>query len=137
MFLANSKNLALVSELPAFKTFAYDKIPSGDKSEYYKFRDEVGRVTDTVNLLINRQDTEGLIKYLEEDENAKLYILGQSVRAVQTQLSDTRALKRIINEDKSISPEEKTRLVNEIDKLDNDIIRIINIPYIKKNILGR
>lgn len=124
-------------ELPAFKTFAYDKIPSGDKSEYYKFRDEVGRVTDTVNLLINRQDTEGLIKYLEEDENAKLYILGQSVRAVQTQLSDTRALKRIINEDKSISPEEKTRLVNEIDKLNNDIIRIINIPYIKKNILGR
>ena len=124
-------------ELPAFKTFAYDKIPSGDKSEYYKFRDEVGRVTDTVNLLINRQDTEGLIKYLEEDENAKLYILGESVRAVQTQLSDTRALKRIINEDKSISPEEKTRLVNEIDSLNNDIIRIINIPYIKKNILGR
>ena len=124
-------------ELPAFKTFSYDKIPSGDKSEYYKFRDEAGRVTDTVNLLINRQDAEGLIKYLEEDENAKLYILGQSVRAVQTQLSDTRALKRIINEDKEISPEEKTRLVNEIDSLDNDIIRIINIPYIKKNILGR
>ena len=124
-------------ELPAFKTFSYDKIPSGDKSEYYKFRDEVGRVTDTVNLLINRQDFEGLIRLLEENENLKLYILGQSVRAVQTQLSDTRALKRIINEDRALPPAEKTRLVNEIDKLDNDMIRIINIPYIKKNILGR
>jgi len=124
-------------ELPAFKTFSYDKIPSGDKSEYYKFRDEQARVTDTVNLLINRQDFEGLIRLLEEDENLKLYILGESVRAVQTQLSDTRALKRIINEDRTLPSAEKTRLVNEIDKLDNDIIRIINIPYIKKNILGR
>ena len=124
-------------ELPAFKTFTYDKIPSGDKTEYYKFRDEIARVTDTVNLLINRQDAEALIKYLEEDENAKLFILGQSVRAVQQQLSQTRALKRVVNGDASISARDKTELTNMFDKLDNDMIQIINVPYIKKNILDR
>ena len=124
-------------ELQAFKTFTYDKIPSGDKTEYYKFRDEIARVTDTVNLLINRQDAEALIKYLEEDENAKLFILGQSVRAVQQQLSQTRALKRVVNGDASISARDKTELTNMFDKLDNDMIQIINVPYIKKNILDR
>jgi len=135
-------------ELPGFKTFMYDKIPSGDKTEYYKFRDEVGRVVDTVNLLYNRGDLEGIKKYLDEDDNAQLYALQSSINNVTKQLSETRALKRLINEDKSISPEEKTRRINELDMLDNELVRtlgltgedkidIYNIPYIKKNILGR
>ena len=126
----------------------YDKIPSGDKTEYYKFRDEVGRVVDTVNLLYNRGDLEGIKKYLDEDDNAQLYVLQSSINNVNKQLSETRAIKRLINEDKSISSTEKTRLINELDMLDIYLVKNLgltgeeqiykyNIPYIKKNILGR
>ena len=108
----------------------------------------MGRVVDTVNLLYNRGDLEGIKKYLDEDDNAQLYVLQSSINNVNKQLSETRAIKRLINEDKSISPTEKTRLINELDMLDIYLVRNLgltgeeqiykyNIPYIKKNILGR
>ena len=124
-------------EYPIVKTFSYDKIPSGQKSEYYEFRDEIDRVTDTVNILINRMEPEKLIEYLEKNNNLKLYALGQSVRAVQNALSTTRSAKKIIDNDKDLSPEEKRDKRNNLDMLDNDLISIINIPWIKKNILER
>ena len=126
-----------VYEMPFVKTFMYDKIPSLYKTQFYELRDDVDRAAADLKGYVDSNDVEKIIAFTQDNERVQLYNIKKTINYMERQLSYSRKLKQAIAQDPTISPEEKMRLRNLIDARDNEFIESINIPNIRKNILGR
>jgi hypothetical protein len=124
-----------VYEMPGFKTFMYDKIPGGYKEQYYDLRDRVTEVNATINGMIADGRVDELMPYLTDEKLSK-YALVKTINKIDQQMEDFRALRKLVAGDKSISGEEKRRIIDEIEQSENEMLRFYNIPAMRKEIAG-
>jgi len=124
-----------VYEMPGFKTFMYDKIPGGYKEQYYDLRDKVTEVNATVNGMVADGRVDELMPYLT-DEKLNKYALVQTINEIDQQMEDFRALRKLVAGDKSMGGEEKRRVIDEIERTENEMLKFYNIPAMRKNIAG-
>lgn len=124
-----------VYELPGFKTFMYDKIPGGYKEQYYDLRDKVTEVNATINGMIADGRTDELMPYLSDEKLSK-YALVQTMNEIDQQMEDFRALRKLVAGDKSMGGEEKRKIIDDIDRTENELLKFYNIPAMRKNIAG-
>jgi hypothetical protein len=122
-------------ELPGFKTFMYDKIPGGYKEQYYDLRTKVTEVNATINGMIADGRVDELMPYLT-DEKLNKYALVQTINEIDQQMEDFRALRKLVAGDKSMGGEEKRRVIDDIDRTENELLKFYNIPAMRKNIAG-
>jgi hypothetical protein len=119
-------------ELPGFKTFMYDRVPGGYKEQYYNFREDIDRVTSTVNTFRARGQIDELVKYLESDKNLMLYSLGAMVSTVDQQFESIRALKKIVSNDPNMSGADKKNVLEDLERTENEILKGLNTPFMRK-----
>jgi hypothetical protein len=124
-----------VYEMPGFKTFMYDKIPGGYKEQYYDLRDKVTEVNATINGMIADGREDELMPYLT-DEKLNKYALVQTINEIDQQMEDFRALRKLVAGDKSMGGEEKRRVIDDIDRTENELLKFYNVPAMRKNIAG-
>jgi hypothetical protein len=122
-------------ELPAFKTFMYDKIPGGYKEQYYDLREKVEQVVYTMNGLKAQGRAEELEAYLTDDR-INLLALRQSMNRIDQQLEKLRAFRKVISNDPGLSGAEKKDQLDEIERTENELLRAYNIPALRKEVAG-
>lgn len=121
-----------IYELPFFKTFMYDQVPSGYKQEFYAFRDEASRVVDTVNGLKARGQIDELAKYLDDPQKLGLYMFKSTINKMEQRLEDIRAYKKLISGDKTMSSAEKKDILEQFEVAESELIRIMNVPAMRR-----
>jgi hypothetical protein len=113
----------------------YDKIPGGYKEQYYDLRDKVTEVNATINGMIADGREDELMPYLT-DEKLNKYALVQTINEIDQQMEDFRALRKLVAGDKSMGGEEKRRVIDDIDRTENELLKFYNVPAMRKNIAG-
>jgi hypothetical protein len=116
---------------PQFSTFMYDPTGRGFKSDFYKFREEVDKVTDTVNMMKREGKAEELADYLTE-EKATRYALRGMVSKVEDQLSKLRNYRKIIAADTSLSPAERREITRDILDQERELVKAYDIKELRK-----
>ena len=112
-----------MQQFPLMKRFFGTKEGSGVTQDFYEIDREVNRVVQTLNSLKKQGKAEELQAYLMGREG--LYSLKSHVNRLSKTLSENRKRREaIIRMD--IDPEEKRKLVDEINAYNNDFIA----PYI-------
>jgi hypothetical protein len=130
--LANPDRLSKpIYRLPQISTFMYDPTGRGLKSNFYDFREDVAEVRDTINMLSREGRFEELEKYVTPERLEK-YAFKGIVGKIEKQISELRKYRKIISSDTQMSPEERRRLVNEIDEFERQILRAYDIPNLRK-----
>ena len=122
-----------VYEMPLMKTFMYDKIPGGYKEQYYSLREKVDRVNTTVNALKAQGRADEIEEYLS-DENLQLYALRTTMNKIDSHMEKSRAFKKIIMGDKSLTSAEKRDLIDEVDRNDNEMLSAYNLPGLRQSL---
>ena len=112
-----------MQQFPLMKRFFGTKEGSGVTQDFYEINREVNRVVQTLNSLKKDGKTEELQAFLMGREG--LYSLRPHVNMLSKKLTDNRNKKEAIMR-LDIDPEEKRKLVDEIDAYNNDYIA----PYI-------
>jgi hypothetical protein len=116
---------------PQVSTFMYDPTGRGFKSDFYKFREEVDKVTDTVNMMKREGKAEELADYLTE-EKATRYAMRGMVSRVEDQLSKLRNYRKIIASDTSLSPAERREMTREILDQERELVKAYDIKELRK-----
>jgi hypothetical protein len=124
-----------VYEMPGFKTFMYDKVPGGYKEQYYDLRDKVTEVNATINGMIADGRVDELMPYLT-DEKLNKYALVQTINDIDQQMEEFRALRKLVAGDKSMDGEAKRKVIDDIDRTENELLKFYNIPAMRKEIAG-
>jgi hypothetical protein len=122
-------------QMPGFKTFMYNKIPGGYKEQYYDLRNRVDQVADTVNAFKAQGRVDELEKYLTDDK-MNLLALRKTMNRIDQKFEDNRRYKKLILNDPDISGAEKTKLINEIEQMENEMLQAYNIADLRKNVAG-
>lgn len=120
-----------INKLPLVSTFMYDDTGRGYKSEFYAFREEVDRVTETVNAFKREGRAEELQKYLTEDK-IQMYAMQGIVGKIEEQLGKLRQYRNIISQDANLSPDEKREQVDNILRQEKEILQAYNVPRLRK-----
>jgi hypothetical protein len=121
-----------IYEYPAFKTFMYDQVPSGFKQDFYAFRDETSRVIDTVNGLKARGQIDEIFEYLGDPEKASLYMFKSTMSKIEQKLEDIRKMKKFVSGDKNLSSADKKDILERIELTENELIRMVNVPAMRR-----
>jgi hypothetical protein len=116
---------------PQVSTFMYDPTGRGFKSDFYKFREEVDKVTDTVNMMKREGKAEELADYLTE-EKATRYAMRGMVSRVEDQLSKLRNYRKIIASDTALSPAERREMTREILDQERELVKAYDIKELRK-----
>jgi hypothetical protein len=122
-------------EMPAFKTFMYDKIPGGYKEQYYDLREKVEQVVYTMNGLKAQGRAEELQEYLNDDR-INLLALRRSMNQIDQQLEKMRAFRKLISNDPTMTGAQKKDQLDEIERTENELLRAYNIPALRKEVAG-
>jgi hypothetical protein len=130
--ISSEKTDKRLYELPGFKTFMYDRVPGGYKEQYYNFREDIDRAVSTVNTFKARGQVEELVNYIGDDRKLMLYALGSMVSSVDQQLERVRALKKIVSNDPNMSGADKKDTLENLEQAENEIIKSLNIPALRK-----
>jgi hypothetical protein len=120
-----------IFKTPQISTFMYDPTGRGYKSDFYRFRESVDKVVDTVNMFKREGRDEELEEYLTEDR-LKLYAMKGVTGKVLDTLSNLRKQRNIIANDKELSSAEKRELVDELLAEEKEILLEYNIPQLRK-----
>jgi hypothetical protein len=120
-----------IYKIPQISSFMYDPTGRGLKSNFYKFREDVTEVRDTINMLSREGRMEELEEYLTP-EKIQVYALKGVVSKLERQLSDLRKYRKIVAGDEQMSPQERRALTNEILQMERDIVRAYDIPQLRK-----
>jgi hypothetical protein len=120
-----------VNKLPLVKTFMYDDTGRGYKTEFYKFRESVDKVVNSVNTFQREGRVEELQDYLTDDK-LNLYAMKGVVNRVEETLGKLRQYRNIIANDSDLSPAEKREQTNEILKQEKEILEAYNVPQLRK-----
>jgi hypothetical protein len=116
---------------PQVSTFMYDPTGRGFKSDFYKFREEVDKVTDTVNMMKREGKAEELADYLTE-EKATRYALRGMVNRVEDQLSTLRNYRKVIAADTTLSPAERREMTREILDQERELVKAYDVKELRK-----
>lgn len=116
---------------PQVSTFMYDPTGRGFKSDFYKFREEVDKVTDTVNMMKREGKAEELADYLTE-EKATRYAMRGMVSRVEDQLSKLRNYRKIIASDTALSPAERREMTRDILDQERELVKAYDIKELRK-----
>jgi hypothetical protein len=120
-----------VNKLPLIKTFMYDDTGRGYKTEFYKFREDVDKVVNSVNTFQREGRLEELQDYLTDDK-LNLYAMKGVVNRVEETLGKLRQYRNIIANDSDLSPAEKREQTDEILKQEKEILEAYNVPQLRK-----
>jgi hypothetical protein len=120
-----------INKIPQISTFMYDPSGRGYKSEFYRFRESVDKVVDTVNLFKREGRVQELHDYLDEDK-LKLYAMRGVTSKVEQQLSVLRKYRNIISADPELSGSEKQEKIKEIQAQEKELLLAYNIPRIRE-----
>jgi hypothetical protein len=120
-----------INKMPQISTFMYDPSGRGYKSEFYRFRESVDQVVDTVNLFKREGRVQELHDYLDEDK-LKLYAMRGVTTKVEQQLSSLRKYRGIINADQELSGSEKQEMIKEIQAQEKELLLMVNIPKLRE-----
>jgi hypothetical protein len=120
-----------INRLPQVSTFMYDPTGRGYKSDFYRFREDVDRVVDTVNLFKREGRGQELLEYLTP-ERAQIYAMRGVVSKVQDTLSNLRKHRNIIANDPNMSGEEKRRITDDILAREKEILSAYNVPALRE-----
>ena len=120
-----------INKLPQISTFMYDPSGRGYKSEFYRFRESVDKVVDTVNLFKREGRVQELHDYLDEDK-LKLYAMRGVTSKVEQQLSVLRKYRNIISADPELSGSEKQEKIKEIQEQEKDLLLMVNLPKLRE-----
>lgn len=120
-----------IYKIPQISSFMYDPTGRGLKSNFYKFREDVTEVRDTINMLSREGRIEELEEYLTP-EKIQVYALRGVISKLEKQLSDLRKYRKIVAADQEMSPEERRALTNEILQMERDIVQAYDIPQLRK-----
>ena len=120
-----------VNKLPLIKTFMYDDSGRGYKTEFYKFRENVDKVVNSVNTFQREGRVEELQDYLTDDK-LNLYAMKGVVNRVEETLGKLRQYRNIIANDSDLSSAEKREKTDEILKQEKEILEAYNVPQLRK-----
>jgi hypothetical protein len=120
-----------INKLPQVSTFMYDPTGRGYKSDFYRFREDVDRVVDTVNLFKSDGRGEELQKYLTP-ERAQVYAMRGIVNKAEATLGKLRRYRNIVANDPNLSGEEKRQITNEVLAREKEILLAYNIPALRE-----
>lgn len=120
-----------VNKLPLISTFMYDDTGRGYKTEFYAFREDVDRVVSTVNAFKREGRAEELRDYLTEDR-MELYAMKGVINKVEERLGKLRNYRNIISHDPNLSASEKREKVDEILKIEKELLVAYNMPKLKQ-----
>jgi hypothetical protein len=113
------------------KTFLTDQSGRGYKSEFYKFREMVDEVTNTVNMFERQGRVEDLDKYLTEDK-LNLYQFKGTVARIEKELSSMRLYRKQISEDKDLTSEEKRAIIEDIQRDEASLLKMYNVRELRR-----
>jgi len=120
-----------INKLPQISTFMYDPSGRGYKSEFYKFRESVDQVVDTVNLFKREGRAEELKEYLTP-EKLQLYAMRGVAGKVEESLGKLRKYRNVIANDPGLSSEEKRAKTDAIQKQEKEILLAYNVPRLRQ-----
>lgn len=124
-----------INKLPQVSTFMYDPTGRGYKSEFYRFREDVDRVVDTVNLFKREGRADELREYLTEDRMRVLAMRGVTSKIEET-LGKLRKYRNIVANDPNMSGEEKLAITQEVQAREKAILLAFNVPKLRQMALG-
>ena len=124
-----------INKLPQVSTFMYDPTGRGYKSEFYRFRESVDRVVDTVNLFKREGRADELREYLTEDRLRLLAMRGVTGKIEDT-LSRLRKYRNIVASDPNMSGEEKAEITQEVQAREKAILLAFNVPKLRQMAIG-
>jgi hypothetical protein len=137
LFLSLSDSLASdkldkpIYKIPQISTFMYDPTGRGYKSDFYQLREEVSKVTGTVDLFKREGRTEELVDYLGE-EKMRVYALKGVVSKVERKLGELRRYRKIVASDAQLSGSEKREITDRIIEMETQLVRAYDIPQLRK-----
>ncbi len=108
----------LVSDMPFIKRFLVDDLGGGNAEDFYRFRDEVDRVVNTVNILKKRDPSrvESYVRSNREVLSARNYS-----RQIGKMLSRIRDRRNLVMSS-SMSRSEKARLLTELRRIEIEVM---------------
>ncbi len=124
-----------INKLPQVSTFMYDPTGRGYKSEFYRFREEVDRVVDTVNLFKREGRADELREYLTEDR-MRVYAMRGVASKVEEVLGNLRKYRNIVANDPNMSGEEKLQITQEVQAREKAILLAFNVPKLRHQMAG-
>jgi len=116
---------------PQVSTFMYDPTGRGYKADFYKFREEIDRVADSVNMMKREGKAEELAEYLTE-EKATRYAMRGMVNKIESQLSNLRNYRKIIAADTTLTPEERRNITREVLDQERELIKAYDVKELRK-----
>ena len=120
-----------INRLPQVSTFMYDPTGRGYKSDFYRFREDIDRVVDTVNLFKREGRGQELLEYLTP-ERAQIYAMRGIVSKVQDTLSNLRKHRNIVANDPNMSGEEKRQITDDLLAREKEILLAYNVPALRE-----
>jgi len=123
----------MLATLPGTSGFISKSSETGLKNDFYVLRDEVSKVTNTLNDIKNRSPQE-LESFVSDEEKMKLYAMKGVVNQVTQQLSTIRRNISLISNlpSSEMSSAEKKRQIDELRKAENDLLTAINVKELRR-----
>jgi hypothetical protein len=120
-----------MEQYPVIKRFFASD--AGTVSAYYDLKEQTDIAVRTVNMLERTGDSEGLREYLEG--KGKVYFLRDYVTAIEKDMKQIREARKIVNESKTLSEEEKREYLDRLH--DMEVAITDRVRMIKKDVLSR
>ena len=120
-----------INKLSQVSTFMYDASGRGYKSDFYKFRESVDEVVDTVNLFKREGRAEELQEYLTDDK-LRMYAMQGVANKIEGQLAKIRQYRNIVTNDPQLSGDEKRQIVDDLQAQEKELILAYNVPQLRK-----
>jgi hypothetical protein len=120
-----------IYKTPQLSTFMYDPTGRGLKSNFYKFREDVTEVRDTINMLSREGRMDELEKYLTP-EKIQVYAMKGVVSKIENKLADLRKYRKMVASDTDMSPQERRAVTDELLQIERRIVQAYDIPQLRK-----
>ena len=108
----------LVSDTPFIKRFLVDDLGGGNAEDFYRFRDEVDRVVNTVNIL-KKRDPSRVESYVKS--NRKVLSARDYVKEVEKMLSKIRERRNLVL-GSSMPRAEKGNMLRELRRIEIQVM---------------
>jgi hypothetical protein len=107
-------NKMAADKTPIIGSFQQKTVGGRNAEEYYALREMVDKAYNTVQALAIEQDPEKLQAYISDPRIQQLYGMHQGMESIHAQLNAVSHVRNVIENDPSLSPEEKRQKVNEL-----------------------
>jgi hypothetical protein len=117
-----------IEQMPFIKRFMLDPEARGTVTAFYDLKNEVDKVTRTINLLERTTKLEDMGEYLTE--NINVLAVKDHIQDLEKDMKELREFKIVIRNSTSMTGDEKRDALLEITKLENNLTS--NMQRLKK-----